>query len=195
MEPRDEESKHRISREVSDAVAEGTNNPIDGITVIFHEVPRGGYARGLSYAPKNPRPAKGYSGRPEYVAVNRIRIEDEAAYLEIRRDFVNPALANQAGFVSTLLLRLSSADHEYLLLNKWMSKAHADAWLASDTHKSLEEQARSRVPGRQLLEKLDGELVHQTFGSRGGLVQDSGNGADKVDGNVGDDATAASQRG
>src|SRR5579864_103586 len=98
MEPRDEESKHRISREVSDAVAEGTNNPIDGITVIFHEVPRPGYARGLSYAAKRPRPTRPYGGRPEYVAINRIRIEDEDAYVALRRDLVNPALANQEGF-------------------------------------------------------------------------------------------------
>ncbi len=178
MEPRDEESKHRISREVSDAVAEGTNNPIDGITVIFHEVPRAGYARGLSYSAKRPRPPRpAATGRPEYVAVNRIRIDDEEAYIALRRDLVNPALANQDGFVSTQLLRLTETDHEYLLINKWMSRAHHEAWLSSQTHISMEDDAKRRVPGRKLLERLNGELVHQTFGPLGGVVLDGKNGA------------------
>jgi phenylpyruvate tautomerase PptA (4-oxalocrotonate tautomerase family)/heme-degrading monooxygenase HmoA len=178
MEPRDEESKHRISREVSDAVAEGTNNSIDGITVIFHEVPRSGYARGLSYSAKRPRPPRSAAtGRPEYVAVNRMWIEDEEAYVALRRDLVNPALANQEGFVSTQLLRLSGTDHEYLMINKWMTRAHHEAWLASQTHISMEDDARRRVPGRKLIERLNGELVHQTFGPMGGVVQDAKNGA------------------
>ena len=54
MEPRDEESKHRTGREVADAVAEGTNNRIDGVQVIFHEVPRSGYVRGTSIASHPP---------------------------------------------------------------------------------------------------------------------------------------------
>jgi len=178
MEPRDEESKHRISREISDAVAEGTNNPIDGITVIFHEVPRSGYARGLSYSAKRPRPPRpAASGRPEYVAVNRVRIEDEEAYVALRRDLVNPALANQEGFVSTQLLRLSGTDHEYLLINKWMTRAHHEAWLASETHLGIEAEAKRRVPARTMLDRLHGELVHQTFGPMGGVVLDGKNGS------------------
>jgi heme-degrading monooxygenase HmoA/phenylpyruvate tautomerase PptA (4-oxalocrotonate tautomerase family) len=180
MEPRDLESKHRISREVSDAVAEGTNNPIDGITVIFHEVPRPGYARGLSYGAKRPRPARGYDGRPEYVTINRMRIEDEAAYVALRTELVNPALANQEGFVSTQLLRLSGTDKEYLLLNKWMSKAHCDAWLASETHQRIEEDAKRSVPGRQRIEHLDAEPIHQTFGTLGGVVLESGSSSPSV---------------
>jgi hypothetical protein len=71
-------------------------------------------------------------------------------------------------------------DHEYFLLNKWMSKAHCEAWLASETHKSLEEVAKQRVPGRHRTEHLDAEIVHQTFRRMVGGVLDGGHNAAPV---------------
>ena len=168
MEPRDEESKHRIAREVADAMAEGTNNSIDGIQTIFHEVPRPGYGRGLSLASRRPRGTNPPT-RADFVSVVRLKIADEAAYLAFRRDHANPALARQIGFVSTMLLRL--ADGEYLLLNKWMTKSDAQAWLDSAEHKKIEKQA-DEASGFERLERSDATLVHQLFGATGGKVMD-----------------------
>src|ERR1700704_2765544 len=169
MEPRDEETKHRIAREVADAMAEGTNNSIDGIQTIFHEVPRPGYGRGLNLASRRPRRTDP-PARADFVSVTRLRVRDEAAYLAFRRDHNNPALARQSGFVSTMLLRL--AGDEYLLLNKWMAKSDARAWLDSAEHKNIEKQA-AEASGFDVLERSDAVLVHQLFGATGGKVIDS----------------------
>jgi len=168
MEPRDEESKHRIGREIADAMAEGTNNPLDGIQTIFHEVPRPGYARGLSLASRRQR-TKTTPVRAEFVAVTRLKMDDEDAYLAFRRDHNNPALARQQGFVSTMLLRL---DGEYLLLNKWVSREDAEAWAESDEHKELQRQAKTAVRGLETLERKGATLLHQQFGPNGGKVMD-----------------------
>jgi len=168
MEPRDEETKHRIGREIADAMAEGTNNPLDGIQMIFHEVPRPGYARGLSLASRRQR-TKTTPVRAEYVGVTRLKMEDEDAYLAFRRDHNNPALAQQPGFVSTMLLKL---DGEYLLLNKWVSREDAERWAESDEHKELQRRARSAVRGLETLERKGAVLLHQQFGANGGKVLD-----------------------
>ncbi len=170
MEPRDEESKHRIAREVADAVAEGTNNSIDGIQTIFHEVARPGYARGLSLASRRPRRTDGPI-RAEHVAISRLRIGEEAAYLAFRRDHNNPALARQPGFVSTMLLRLDSGRHEYLLVNKWMTKADAETWSASAEHKRLVADA-AKTAGVEFVSREAATLLHQTFGRLGGQVME-----------------------
>lgn len=169
MEPRDEETKHRISREVADAMAEGTNNSIDGIQTIFHEVPRPGYGRGLSLASRRPRRTDALM-RPEYVSVVRFKLRDETSYLAFRRDHANPALARQPGFVSTMLLRLEGG--QYMLLNKWMTKAEAQKWLESAEHKEIEKEAGT-VSGFERIERSDATLVHQQFGATGGKVMDS----------------------
>ncbi len=168
MEPRDEETKHRIGREIADAMAEGTNNPLDGIQTIFHDVPRAGYVRGLSAAYLRPR-SKTTPVRAEYVAVTRLKMDDEDAYLAFRRDHNNPALARQAGFVSTMLLKL---DGEYLLLNKWVSREDAERWAESDEHKELQRRAKSAVSGLETLERKGATLLHQQFGPDGGKVLD-----------------------
>jgi len=169
MEPRDEETKHRIGREIADAMAEGTNNPLDGIQMIFHEVPRPGYARGLSLASRRQRTKTTTPVRAEYVAVTRLKMDDEDAYLAFRRDHNNPALALQQGFVSTMLLKL---DGEYLLLNKWVSREDAERWAESDEHKELQRQAKSAVRGLETLERKGATLLHQQFGANGGKVLD-----------------------
>ena len=168
MEPRDEETKHRIGREIADAMAEGTNNPLDGIQMIFHDVPRPGYVRGLTIASRRPR-SKTVPVRAEYVAVTRLKMDDEDAYLAFRRDHNNPALAQQPGFVSTLLLKL---DGEYMLLNKWVSREDAEAWAESDQHKELQRQAAAAVRGLETIDRRGAKLLHQQFGPNGGKVLD-----------------------
>jgi|GEM_PF-4736428 len=171
MEPRDEESKHRIGREVADAMAEGTNNSLDGIQMIFHEVPRPGYARGLTLGSRRPRRTEG-PVRADHVSVVRLKIRDEAAYLAFRRDHSNPALARQPGFVSTMLLRLD-ASGEYLLLNKWMTKADAEAWTGSAEHKRFEQEVAAAA-GVERLDRQQATLLHQVFGPTGGKVIEPG---------------------
>jgi phenylpyruvate tautomerase PptA (4-oxalocrotonate tautomerase family)/heme-degrading monooxygenase HmoA len=168
MEPRDEETKHRIGREIADAMAEGTNNSLDGIQMIFHEVPRPDYARGLSLASRRQR-TKATPVRADYVGVTRLKMDDEDAYLAFRRDHNNPALARQQGFVSTMLLKL---DGEYLLLNKWVSRDDADKWAESDEHKDLQRRAASAVRGLEVLERKGAVLLHQQFGASAGRVLD-----------------------
>lgn len=168
MEPRDEETKHRLGREIADAMAEGTNNPLDGIQTIFHEVPRPAYARGLSLATRRQR-AKTVPVRAEFVAITRLKMDDEDAYLAFRRDHNNPALARQPGFVSTMLLKVGA---EYLLLNKWVSREDADAWTNSDQHGDLQRQAAATVRGLETLERSEARLLHQQFGPNGGKVLD-----------------------
>ena len=173
MEPRDEESKHRIAREVADAMAEGTNNSLDGIQTIFHEVPRPGYARGLSLASRRPR-RKDAPVRAEFVAVTRLRMEDEEAYLAFRRVHNNPALARQPGFVSTMLLKMDAGD-EYWLLNKWLSREDAEAWASSSERIDLQKKAAEAVRGLASLDRRGSRLLHQQFGADGGKVIDAGN--------------------
>jgi phenylpyruvate tautomerase PptA (4-oxalocrotonate tautomerase family)/heme-degrading monooxygenase HmoA len=170
MEPRDDETRHRITREVSDAVAEATGNSLDGVNVIFHELPRPSYGRGLTLASRRPRPA-GPPVRGEYVTVTRVQITDQKAYLAFRRDHVNPALARHDGFVSSQILRLHGADPEYWILDKWLSAARAAAWLDSEPAKALEAEARTH--GYRLLSQGGADFVHQTFGPTGGVVLDS----------------------
>jgi heme-degrading monooxygenase HmoA/phenylpyruvate tautomerase PptA (4-oxalocrotonate tautomerase family) len=168
MEPRDEETKHRIGREIADAMAEGTNNSLDGIQMIFHDVPRPDYVRGLVHAAKRPRSTE-TPKRAEHVTIARLRMEDEAAYVAFRRDHTNPALARQAGFVSTTLLRLGGG--EYMLLNKWQSENDARAWSDSSEHAEIEKLAR-QVKGYERVEAKGAALVHQQFGPSGGKVLD-----------------------
>ena len=59
MEPRDDETRHRITREVSDVMAEATGNSLDGMNIIFHELPRASYGRGLALASRRPPDARG----------------------------------------------------------------------------------------------------------------------------------------
>jgi|SRR5579864_301165 len=172
MEPRDEETKHRIGREVADAMAEGTNNSLDGIQMIFHEVPRPGYARGLTLGSRRPR-RKDAPVRAEYVAVTILKMADEDAYLAFRRDHNNLALARQPGFVSTMLLKLDSGN-EYWLLNKWTSREEAEAWAGSSEHKDLQQRAAKAVRGLETLERHGTTLLHQLFGADGGKVMDGG---------------------
>ena len=174
MEPRDDETRHRITREVSDAMAEATGNSLDGMSIIFHELPRASYGRGLALASRRPRPA-GTPVRGEHVTVTRLRLTDEKAYLAFRRDHVNPALARQDGFVSSQMLRLHGADGEYWVLDKWVSATQARAWEESEAARALDREAPAH--GGAVLSQGAADFVHQIFGPTGGVVLGSTTGA------------------
>ena len=111
-----------------------------------------------------PLRANGF-GKPQLVdkvrswgAPQKYNPETEDAYLALRRDVINPGMATQEGFVSSLLLRRQDAENEYLLVNKWLSKEHAEAYQSGAVHDKLKEQALSILP--RPLETTGADVVH-----------------------------------
>jgi len=166
MEPRDEESKHRIGREVADAVAEGTNNSIDGVQVIFHEVPRNGYVRGTSIASHRPRPAAPMQTLARAI-IETWRVADEARYGSFRTETLNPLLARQEGFISLWVLRAEPG--RLLVISKWINEQAARRWLESDQRRAMESDART-LGTSQDGDVVVADFVHQQFGALGGAV-------------------------
>lgn len=160
FEGRDEETKDRIGREIADAVAEHTGNSFDDIHVIFDEIPRSSWSRSLTLATRRPPRPSREPMRSDYASVSRIKYEPkwEPDYLRLRREVINPGMATQAGFVSSLLLRPHDKEHEYLLVNKWASRQHAEAYVAGAVHDRLREQALKLLPER--LQTVGADVVH-----------------------------------
>ena len=159
FEGRDDETKARIARAVADAVAEETRNSIADVHVLFHEMPRSDWSRGLVLASRRtaaPAPPQ----RADYASLSRIKFDPstESEYLALRRDVINPGMATQEGFVSSLLLRPDNRENEYVLVNKWLTRQHADAYTSGGVHDSLREQALKILPER--LDTTGAEVVH-----------------------------------
>lgn len=170
MEPRDDETRHRIAREVSDAVADITHNALESVVIIFHELPRPAYAQGLALASRKTAASPGSPQSSRYVSITKMQVADAEAYLGARRDIVNPALAVQQGFISTDLLKLNGQG-EYWLLEKWQTKQDAEKWASSDLRRSVEADADRANPGNcRTVSEGGAEYVHQTFGKTGGAV-------------------------
>ena len=159
FEGRDEETKARLAREVADAVAEATGNSIADVHVLFDEKPKDAWSRGIVLASRRTTP-KPPPVRPDYASISRIQYNPatEAEYLALRRDVINPGMATQEGFVSSLLLRRRDAANEYLLVNKWMTQDHAVAYQAGKVHDDLKAQALSILP--KPLETTGADVVH-----------------------------------
>lgn len=159
FEGRDEETKDRLAREIADAVAEATGNSIADVHVIYDEKPRDAWSRGLSLASRRtgPRPDP---VRGDYASISRIHYlpEIEEEYLALRREVINPGMATQEGFISSLLLRRREVENEYLLITKWLSAEHAAAYASSAVHDRLKEQALSILP--KPLETTGTDVVH-----------------------------------
>ncbi len=159
-EGRDEETKDRLAREIADAVAENTGNSFEDIHVIFDEIPRASWSRSLSLASRRgPRPAR-QRLRADHASISRIKYDpaSETDYLRLRREVINPGMATQAGFVSSLLLRPHDKEHEYLLVNKWVSKEDAHAYTSGKVHDALREQALKLLP--EPLQTFGADVVH-----------------------------------
>lgn len=158
FEGRDEETKGKIARAVADAVAEHTRNHMADVHVIFHDVPRTSWWRGLIRT--GARKPTAAPVRSDYAWISRIQYDParEAEYLAFRRDTINPTLAAQDGFVSALLLRPQNREHEYVLVLKWLSEQHARAFEKSEAHDRLRERALQLLP--RALETTGAEVVH-----------------------------------
>jgi 4-oxalocrotonate tautomerase family enzyme len=159
FEGRDEETKERLAREVADVVAEVTGNSIADVHVLFDEKPRDAWARGLTLASRRTGP-RNAPVRPDFASISRIQYNpsSEAEYLALRRDVINPGMATQEGFVSSLLLRRHDVPNEYLLVNKWMNQDNAEAYHSGAVHDRLREQALSILP--KPLETSGADVVH-----------------------------------
>lgn len=160
FEGRDDDAKDALAREVADAVATHTGNSIDDVHVIFDEVKRSNWSRALTLASRRAPRAVATAVRAGFASVSRIKYAPatESAYLKLRREVINPGMATQPGFISSLLLRPHEQEHEYLLVNKWLSKEHADAYTAGPVHDRLREQALELLPER--LRTTGADVVH-----------------------------------
>lgn len=158
FEGRDEETKAIIGREVADVIAEHTINSLDDVHVIFEERARDNWSRGLKLASR--RGTKASPDRVGYASVSRIKCEAdrEEEYIVLRRDVINPGMATQEGFVSSLFLRLIDSDGEYLLVNKWRSREDAQKYEKSELHEELRQKAMKVLP--KPLETMGAEIVH-----------------------------------
>lgn len=160
MKQRDDVRKTLLAKRICDAIAEITVNSLDGIHVIFSEVPLDSWSRGgvlLSERQGGARPVD----RPGYVTMTRVRYDParEQDYLDWRRDRLNPILAKQKGFVGWELVRLEDAPGEYFLALRWESEADAKAWRTAEVHQVLRAEAKDLLP--EPLESVgSGELVH-----------------------------------
>ena len=148
---RDIVTKDLMARQIADAVAENGGSSIKEIHVLFHEVEKDNWSRGLILAANRIEPkilAK--LERCEYASVTRIPFEakTEHEYLAFRLNVINPALARQPGFVSAQLLRIED-ESEYILILKWLTKAHADAWRTHPEHDAIKQRSSEMLSGQR----------------------------------------------
>ena len=153
----DEETKARLGREVAAAVAEITVNAIADVHVLIDEVDPANWGRGLEPATQTPAEKV---VRAEHASISYIRYspETEREYLDLRRDVINPGMATQHGFVSSLLLRRHDIADEYLLINQWLAAGDDARYSAGPVHDRLKEQALALLP--QPLRNVDTDIVH-----------------------------------
>lgn len=161
FEGRDEESKAALGRAVADAVAEHARVPIDSVHVLFHEMTRDDWSRGLSLASRRKPVDTTSIQRGNYALVSRIPFDSETEkdYLALRRTTINPMMAAHAGFISNLMLRPQDESSEFLMINKWVSKEHADAYRATPVHDDLKKQTMALLPRRRS-EPMGADVVH-----------------------------------
>lgn len=169
LEPRDEESKARIAREVSAAIAEGTNNSLSSIIIVFHELPASAYATGLNYLPRMSRASGASPDLPSFATLHACNIQDENDFMRLRNEVVHPALAQQKGFVSTMILRMREPKGSYFLMNKWMSQADWEAWGTTEADRST---TAAQLELAQLWDPApfswSMDIVNHKFGRHGG---------------------------
>lgn len=161
FEGRSEETKARMAREIADVVSDGTGNAIDSVHVIFREVDRQSWSRGLQLASRREPVKLGPDLiRADHASVSRIRFDPatETEYLALRRDVINPGMATQRGFVSSLCLRMQDRENEYLLVNKWTDAQASKDYTSSGLHDRLKEQALSILPVP--LETEPADVIH-----------------------------------
>lgn len=159
FEGRDEETKAAMAREIAATVAEYTVNSIDSVHVIFTEQPKSSWSRGLTLASRRSAEPRQVT-RADHASISEIRCdpEREVEYLALRRDVINPGMATEDGYVSSLLLRPNDAADRYLLVNRWTSAEAAAAYQAGDTHERLRVEAMKVLP--EALKTQGAEVVH-----------------------------------
>lgn len=85
---------------------------------------------------------------PAAASVSRIEIDPdtEDEYLRLRRDVINPGMAQHDGFLDTILLRPQNRSNEYLLINLWISSEDYEGYRGSRLHDDLKAEAMRLLP-------------------------------------------------
>jgi heme-degrading monooxygenase HmoA len=148
-----------LSRLIADALSEVAAISIDAVEVVFSE----GIGRAGEQAASAPREtaAPREVVRADYVQIGRLPYDpaDEARYLAWRRDVLSPVMSAAEGFVSSVILRPHDGESSYLVLNKWLTRQHRDAYMQSDGHKSMKRETQ-RVLGRDHPKPVDADVIH-----------------------------------
>lgn len=159
FEGRDEETKATMAREIAATVAEHTVNSIDSVHVIFTEQPKESWSRGLTLASRR-QDGPTEANRADYASISEIEFDpaQETEYLALRRDVINPGMATESGYVSSLLLKPVETSNRYLLVNRWTSAEAAAAYQEGETHERLRVEAMKLLP--KALATQGAEVVH-----------------------------------
>ncbi|MGA7087957.1 MAG: tautomerase family protein [Candidatus Dormiibacterota bacterium] len=150
----DDETKTRLIREVAVVVADVTACSVSDVTTILDEVPRENWGRGILRQGSPPAESSKLLVRADHATIFRFvcPAEVESAYLDLRRDVLNPGMRTNDGFVSSTLLRVKGSPGEYYAINSWISKEAEEAFVASPKHDETREHAIKLMP--QGLEKI-----------------------------------------
>lgn len=157
---RNETQRLLAGRQIADTIAEIGAISVDGVHVLFNEVPLDHWVKGGVMLSRRPGRSEPLS-RTEYATVSFIKYppDREEEYIDWRREVLDPILVCQPGFISYLLLRLEDREHTYLLILRWRTRADAEAWRESEEHAKLRPQAKS-ILGEPPEPFTRGETVH-----------------------------------
>jgi 4-oxalocrotonate tautomerase family enzyme len=150
----DDETKTRLIREVAVVVADVTACSVSDVTTILDEVPEENWGRGILRQGPPPTDSSKSLVRADHATIFRFVCppEVESAYLDLRRDVLNPGMRTNDGFVSSTLLKVHGSPGEYYAINSWISKEAEEAFVASPKHDETREYAIKLMP--QGLEKI-----------------------------------------
>jgi len=157
----DEETKTRLIREVAAVIADVTTCSVNDITTILDEVPEDNWGRGIVRRPSAATESGNSLVRADHATIFRFKCtpEIESAYLNLRRDVLNPGMRTNDGFISSTLLRVQGSPGEYYAINSWLSKEAEESFVASPKHDETREHAIKLMP--QGLEKVaEVDVVH-----------------------------------
>jgi heme-degrading monooxygenase HmoA len=89
------------------------------------------------------------------VSTIKCPVDLQPAYLELRRQHVDPGMASASGFVRRVLLRSQEAKDELVLIVYWQSKEQATTYRQSRIHDNLRDKTTKLISGRPITRDYD----------------------------------------